>query len=563
MRKAILLAIAPFLVSATLAAESPSAPAAAVCSPAPGRRAVALADRVELRPGGVVLAAAGRRIDALGCADDALVAATSEAGRKPRAARIAMGPDGARTVLETALPGRAVAVAATADRIAAACAVRNGGALVVAGAGGFRRETPLPGPPSALAASPDGTAVFVAVGKELRAFRLDTGGTWIVLTFDAPVTAAAFAPDGTRMVVAVGPRLDLIDVAVRTFRGVPPRLASADLDGVPRWVGLSRGGAVAALVGAKALLFDARDLSPLGEFAVDPAAAGLALDADAAWIDAGGALREAPLPAPSRARPAPAPPRPAPPPPEAPAAAPRPEPAPPAPPQPQPPSAAQAPTPKPQPPPAAQAPVAKPQAPPAAQPPVAKPQAPPAAQPPTPKPQPPPVAQAPTPKPQAAPVAPPRPPSEPRPATTEAPKPATPAPAPPPAPREEPPAPREEQPAAEAAPPPAPPSPPRPPQAEAPIPEGAIVGTIAGRADLAAEIVVAGPDNVLAVAARQKPRMDGPRAVFRVEGLRPGRYRIVAMGANGASLATTPAWAEATLRPGAGARVEIRVDGAL
>ena len=499
MRKAVFLAIAPFLAAATLAAEAPSAPPSAVCSPAPGRWAVAAGSGVELRPGGVVYSAAGRRIDALGCADGALVAATSEAGRRPRATRIALGPEGAKNVLETALPGRAVAVAATADRIVAVCAARRGGALVVAGPGGFRRETPLPGAPSALTASPDGTAVFVAVGKELRAFRLDTGGTWIVLTFDGPVAAAAFAPGDTRMLVAVGTRLELIDVADRSFRGVPPPLASADLEAAPRWVGLSRGGAAVALVGAKGMVFDGRDLSPLGEFAVDPAAPGLALDADAAWLDASGALREAPLPAPRGARPAPA--------------APAPVPTPTATPKPPEPPTTRPPAPSPQPTPAAPPPAPNPQAAPAAQPATPNPPAAPAAQPPAPKPPAAPAAQPPAPKPQAQPAA---------------------------------------QPAA-----------PKP-QDETPIPEGTIVGAITGRAELAAEIVVAGPDNVLAVAARATPQRDGARAVFRVEGLRPGRYRVVAMGASGASLATTPAWADATLRPGApGVRVEIRVDGAL
>jgi len=104
-------------------------------------------------------------------------------------------------------------------------------------------------------------------------------------------------------------------------------------------------------------------------------------------------------------------------------------------------------------------------------------------------------------------------------------------------------------------PPVVPPTPPEPGSAEQPqaTPEsGTIVGTIGGDAagDVAA-LVILGPDNILHEAARAAP--DGARR-FKVSGLAPGAYRVVAAGRGGRVLICDPPFI--TVRVGPSGAVE-------
>lgn len=84
-----------------------------------------------------------------------------------------------------------------------------------------------------------------------------------------------------------------------------------------------------------------------------------------------------------------------------------------------------------------------------------------------------------------------------------------------------------------------------------------LVVTLAGRAELVAEIDVRGPDNRMRSFGRFA-RPDGATSI-RVPDLPPGRYTIVAMGAAGASLATVPELADIEKTDNRTARAEIRV----
>lgn len=103
------------------------------------------------------------------------------------------------------------------------------------------------------------------------------------------------------------------------------------------------------------------------------------------------------------------------------------------------------------------------------------------------------------------------------------------------------------EPAAVASPPPIPPA---PEALAAPLPPGALSGRIDGPAlaDVTA-LVAFGPDNILAEAARVRPSPDGG---WRIDGLRPGAYRIVAVGEGGRVLICDPPYVTAKVGPETG-----------
>lgn len=155
---------------------------------------------------------------------------------------------------------------------------------------------------------------------------------------------------------------------------------------------------------------------------------------------------------------------------------------------------------------------------------------------------------APAPAPPAV-AAPPPPRTAPAPAPTPAPAPA-PAPSPVPAP----------------APEPAPVQvlPPLPPDAlPDPLPGGTIAGVIDGAPEAVSEVVLAGPDSILNVQARAIPRTIAGRAVYRADGLPPGRYRVTPMGRAGGSVRAQPPMITVTITATAGARADFVVRGGL
>ncbi len=98
---------------------------------------------------------------------------------------------------------------------------------------------------------------------------------------------------------------------------------------------------------------------------------------------------------------------------------------------------------------------------------------------------------------------------------------------------------------------PPPPAPAAPEEAPAePLPSGALAGRIDGPAASAVTAMVAlGPDNILAEAARVRPSADGG---WRIDGLRPGAYRIVAVGDGGGVLICDPPYVTAKVGPESG-----------
>jgi hypothetical protein len=78
------------------------------------------------------------------------------------------------------------------------------------------------------------------------------------------------------------------------------------------------------------------------------------------------------------------------------------------------------------------------------------------------------------------------------------------------------------------------------------------------------EVVLLGPNNLLREAARVPSRPtpgDGEAAAFLAGDLAPGRYRVVPMGADGASLACRPSFATVTITRERGARADFEVIG--
>ncbi|RMG45596.1 MAG: carboxypeptidase regulatory-like domain-containing protein [Acidobacteria bacterium] len=101
---------------------------------------------------------------------------------------------------------------------------------------------------------------------------------------------------------------------------------------------------------------------------------------------------------------------------------------------------------------------------------------------------------------------------------------------------------------------------PRPAAPEAPA--GKIEGSLRGRVELAAEVVLVGPDDILREWARLAPDPAGPgRAGFRAEGLPPGRYRVMIFGPGGASLDVRPEVADVRVGPGETVRLRFEVRG--
>lgn len=454
--------------------------------------------------------------------------------------------------------------------------------------GAALEKRPLPNT-GAWAVSADGREVYVASGKEIRTFRVSNGGTWQVFTFPEPVTALATHPGLPWLLVGQGPTLVLVDPADPQVRGqLPIRLASRAWSGTVTWAGwLSADGSLAgvllddqlpliALRGAD--LQQVAEVGAAGEAAVAVLEDGRLLVGRAGKLDYL-ALPEAvriagvrpvlkPLPPaenttpdkPVQARAVELPAKhsrskeKAPPPPKAPAKV---EPVPPPPP------------------------------PPVQLPPPAEPKEKPAL--PTPEP----PIPAPAPQPLKAEPAPAPPPVKAEPAPAPPPVKAEPAPAPPPAaviekpavatPPAPAPAPPNEQPIPPPAPKPAPPAPPPapakteptsvpPPSVPAPAPSsmaapplgapvegGGITGTITGRIELVAEVVLIGPNHISRVHSRIQPQRQGAALVFEAKGLPPGRYRVIPMGPKGASLAAVPSIGDVTVSADRGAKIEFKI----
>jgi hypothetical protein len=126
-------------------------------------------------------------------------------------------------------------------------------------------------------------------------------------------------------------------------------------------------------------------------------------------------------------------------------------------------------------------------------------------------------------------------------------------PAPPAPPREQPPAPAEP---ADEPPPPRGTAPPLPER----LPGGTIAGVLRGQSALVTEVVLLGPDSLLAEQARVAPeRTRDGRIVYRANDLPAGVYRVRPMGRNGASLATEPEEATASVGADEGTRVDFEI----
>ncbi len=92
--------------------------------------------------------------------------------------------------------------------------------------------------------------------------------------------------------------------------------------------------------------------------------------------------------------------------------------------------------------------------------------------------------------------------------------------------------------------------PPAPEPPAAPLPSGVLSGRIDGPAASQVTAMVAlGPDNILAEAARVRP---SPEGGWRIDGLRPGAYRIVAVGDGGGVLICEPPYVSAKVGPETG-----------
>ncbi len=93
------------------------------------------------------------------------------------------------------------------------------------------------------------------------------------------------------------------------------------------------------------------------------------------------------------------------------------------------------------------------------------------------------------------------------------------------------------------------------------VPGGVIEGEVRGRADLVTELVALGPDNILKERARVAPEQSAGTVIYRFKELPAGRYRIQPVGADGASLASSPAFADVQVTQDAGERVDFRIKG--
>lgn len=440
--------------------------------------------------------------------------------------------------------------------------------------GAALEKRPLPNA-GAWAVSADGREVYVASGKEIRTFRVSNGGTWQVFTFPEPVTALATHPGLPWLLVGQGPTLVLVDPADPQVRGqLPIRLASRAWSGTVTWAcWLTPEGSLAgvllddqlpliALRGAD--LQQVAEVGAAGEAAVAVLEDGRLLVGRAEKLDylaLPEAVRTAgvrpvlkPLPPaenttpdkPVQARAVELPAKhsrskeKAPPPPKAPAKV---EPVPPPPVQLPPPAEPKEkpalPTPEP--------PIPAP----APQPLKAEP-----------APAPPPVKAEPAPAPPPAAVI-----EKPAVATAPAPAPAPPneqlipPPAPKPAPPAPPPAPAKTEPTSvppPSVPAPAPSSMAAPPLG-APVEGGGITGTITGRIELVAEVVLIGPNHISRVHSRIQPQRQGAALVFEAKGLPPGRYRVIPMGPKGASLASVPSIGDVTVSADRGAKIEFKI----
>jgi len=97
--------------------------------------------------------------------------------------------------------------------------------------------------------------------------------------------------------------------------------------------------------------------------------------------------------------------------------------------------------------------------------------------------------------------------------------------------------------------------PPPAPVASTPPPPGSVLGRLDGPArDLVASIAAFGPDNILREAARAVPAPDG---TWRIDGLPPGGYRIVADGTAGRVLICQPPYITVKVEPGAGSEAQV------
>ncbi len=530
----------PFARPASAAAEAPVAPVVAPCASGDLWVAARGNEVVDGASGRALYAAAGP-VTALACDGD-LVAAGFAEGRRGRTVLLrrpssngtadASGWEVAREIrleappLAVALTGERLVVSGPGDR-------GSGDLQFVPLAGDARPVTrPTPAPAGALVLSGERDALLVASGSDLRTFRLDTGGTWLVWNFAGPVGPVAAREGVSRLLVAQETKVAAVDPADAPAKGVLPVRAEASFDAPVAALAWLDGGRVAAVAlrgESRVRLLDGETLRELSAPAVPgPVAALVSLPGRRlAWAGPTGsgelrvpdetwAAARPPSRAIARTSPAPSP---APPPPSGVAPAP----------------AAAAPGPAAAAAGAAAAPAAAtgaatsaPAAPAAAAGAATSAPAPAAATAAAP------AAAAPAAAAPSSPPPPPPPSSEPLAATTGT---------------------------ASTAPSPAPTPPPAPPPAEAPAPMGIPpAGTVLGQlrgpgAGNVAQVMVAGPDSVLAIAAVAKP----DKGVYRVDGLKPGRYRVTPMGAGGASLPSAPPFVTITIGAEDGVRVDFEI----
>ncbi len=438
----------------------------------------------------------------------------------------------------------------------------------------------LPARPSAIAMAPSGAGLFLAVGSNIRSFELPEGYSREVFPFPEEITALATMPLESRVLVAQGPRLVAVDLDDTRTRGSLPVRASVELSGTIvdiAWIERGRSAVALTAEPATLVVLDGAHLLPTRRTALAEPADALAIfgDAGVAVVRESKPLEEVDLDALERVefvlekKPRPAPP----------AAVAEPAPAKTEP-------ARVEPEPKPQPkslpkaqPPTEPAPPSKPRGETVERVPPAPKTSPAEASPP---------AEAPSDEPSETAAATPLPKSPapvkaPAKASTPAakPKPVTPAiPAAPrrvdPLPEEKvapaPPEPREPAPTPKQQPEPQPkpqskpqPEPAAPPAqlataVSAEAAPGELVVELTGRVALVAEVVILGPNSVLAEHSRLAPeRIDEGRALLRVKELAPGSYRVVPMGPGGSSLASSPSFAGITIEEGQGARASFTI----
>lgn len=508
--------LAFFLLLSLLGGRS-AALAAALCA-VPGAEAAFVGHGAQVRswPGGeaVFTAPAGAgTVWSLACDGTQLVVGLAGDDGRGRLVLLARGEGGWTATGEIPLRGVPIGVAVAGGRIAVEVQERKRTLLGFAEAGGDRPDLrELPGTPRALAVSPDGETFLLALGNQLKTYRVSDGGTWLVYELDREVTALAARSGVPRLLVARPGSAETVDLRDTAVRGALPLRETAQLGSLALWAGWAdAGGRIAALLleaGPELVFLAGDDLrtidrAPLPEI---PAALAALDRGRVLWLDARGEVRVA---EPSAAA----------------LAGVR---------EPHFQKLAAPPEADVEPEPIAAAVVTLPAAPSAPRPEAAPSPVP------SPRPPPPPAeAPAQPAEPASAPIPPPS--RDPSPASEVPPSPPPdPAPAPPPA--------------------PVPPPPPSPaPTIEQTPPAGTIAGVLRGEVALVAEIVVAGPDNITAIAARRAP----DRGTFRASGLAPGTYRVTPMGPKGATLRSSPAFATVTLGADQGARADFEIAGGL